>query len=149
MASYYELQTLGDGGWRIESIYTDRDFAIADAERLHAGAPTLGVRVVEIGRETASRQTARSQTVFEASPLVPVRGVDPVPVAPLSGRRRDEIERRNQEMRERRLFRQRIISRIRSEQRRLDEVLRMVTWRSAAIAAVAIIIVTVFARLLG
>jgi hypothetical protein len=148
MASSYELQTLADGIWRIESIYADRAAAIADAQRLHGRAPTLSVRVVDNGEKSSPNLRAQARTVFEASPFVPVSGPNQGQVAPLSGRRRDEIERHNEEMRERRLFRQRILSGIRDQQKRWDEALRMLTWRAAAMAALAGAIVAVFALLL-
>jgi hypothetical protein len=149
MAATYELQSKGDAGWRLESVYTTLDPAIADARRLHEGAPALGVRVVERGGESSAGKLSLPRTVFEASPLAPSRYLEAAPAAPLSGRRRDEIERHNEEARERRLLRHRIVSRVREEHKRLDRTLRMLTWRSAAIAAIAIAVLTVAAKLLG
>ena len=144
MASVFELQSLRDGAWQIESVYADGDAAVADAERLHARAPSLNVRVVESGGEAAA---ARLHAEFAAS--APVKMPESAPVAPLSGRRRDEIERHNEETRARRLFRQHILSRIREEHKRWNETLRMLTWRSALVAALGVIVVTLFAYLLG
>ena len=137
MASSYELQTLVDGIWRIESIYADRAAAVANAQQLHARAPTLSVRVVDNGETSSPDLRARVRTVFEAEPYAPVSGPNQAQVAPLSGRRRAEIERHNEEMRERRLFRQRVVAGIQGQQKRMDEAMKMLTWRAAALAALA------------
>jgi ElaB/YqjD/DUF883 family membrane-anchored ribosome-binding protein len=141
MANSFELQTLADGIWRIESIYGDRAAAIADAQRLHARAPTLSVRVVDNGETSSPDLRARVRTVFEAAPFVPVGVPNQAAAAPLSGRRRDEIERHNEEMRQRRLFRQRIVAKVQTQQKRLDDAVKMLTWRAAALAALAGLIV--------
>ena len=144
MASVYVLQSQREGAWQIESVYADRAAAIADAEQLHARAPSLNVRVVEGGGNAA---VARVHAEFSAT--VSAKGANWASVAPLSGRRRDEIERHNEETRARRLFRQYILSRIREEHKRWDETLRMLTWRSALVAALGVLVVPLFAHFLG
>lgn len=145
MAATFELQSKGDGGWRVESYYGASAPAVADARRLHAGAPTLAVRVVERGRGRLSLP----RTVFEAAAIAPAKDAKGAMVAPLSGRTHEEIERRNEEMRERRILRHRIGARLHEEHKRLDRTLRMLTWRSAAIAAAAAALSAVAAKLLG
>lgn len=62
----YELQTYLGGVWKIDSVYDDRQIAVYEAQRIHAGGRFSAVRVVaEIYDENAGRMV--SKTVFRAA----------------------------------------------------------------------------------
>lgn len=62
----YELHTYLGGVWKINSIYDDRQIAIYEAQRLHAGGRFSAIRVVqEKFDENAGRMI--SKTVFRAA----------------------------------------------------------------------------------
>lgn len=62
----YELQTYLGGAWKIDSIYDDRQIAIYEAQRLHAGGRFSAVRVIE-ERFDENHGRITSKTVFRAA----------------------------------------------------------------------------------
>ena len=62
----YELQTFLGGVWKIDSVYDDREIAVYEAQRLHAGNRFSAVRVVEEKFSPDAGKTV-SKTVFRAA----------------------------------------------------------------------------------
>lgn len=62
----FELHTYTGGVWKIDSVYDDRQIAVYEAQRLHAGGRYSAVRVVEERFDEASGKIT-SKTVFRAS----------------------------------------------------------------------------------
>jgi hypothetical protein len=66
----FELHTYTGGVWKIDSVYDDRQIAVYEAQRLHAGGRYSAVRVVEERFDGESGKIT-SKTVFRASKTEP------------------------------------------------------------------------------
>jgi hypothetical protein len=62
----FELHTYTGGVWKIDSVYDDRQIAVYEAQRVHAGGRYSAIRVVE-ERFDADSGKITSKTVFRAS----------------------------------------------------------------------------------
>lgn len=57
----YEIHTIRDGIWRVDSVFDDRELAIFEAKRVEEGSRYAGVKVVEeIYDEVSNLTTTRT-----------------------------------------------------------------------------------------
>ena len=84
----YELHTLKDGKWKIDSVFDDQETALQEARRAQTANRYTTIRVIEEDYDQMSNQTA-TRTIFRAdggnSPDSKVAAQRPAPKAASGG----------------------------------------------------------------
>jgi hypothetical protein len=141
--SVFEVQVLVEGAWRIRSVKDDEDSAISEARRL-SNVQMREVRVVE-DQFDENRKRVRTRTVFalahQGGPAAPApaRRTLAARVMRLTGRSAAEIERHNEEMRERRLERSRRLKALLDVENEWSGWLLKLTFQACAFGAVVVL----------
>jgi hypothetical protein len=138
----YEVQVLIDGDWQIQSVTDDESSAISEATRLSAGQ-SRQARVVEEQFDENLKPT-RTRTVFALAHQGGPTAAAPPPtlattVMRLTGRTKAEIERHNEEMREKRLERRRKLKALLDIQSEWSRWFLKVIWQACAFGAVVVV----------
>lgn len=68
MMVVYELHTLRDRAWKIDSVFDDRDLAVLEARRIERSKHYSGVRVLEETVDQATNRTV-SRTIYRSSKI--------------------------------------------------------------------------------
>jgi hypothetical protein len=80
----FEIQTMRDGRWGIDSVFNDRELALFEARRVVEGKRYAGVRVIEEVYDEASGLTT-TRTIFRGNKNVAQREDKRPPPAKRSG----------------------------------------------------------------
>ena len=83
----YEIHTFREGGWKIDSMFDDKDLAVYEAQRMEKGGRFSAVRVVqetydEETQKTATRTVYRTTKVDRMNMEVEQKRSKPLAVAP-------------------------------------------------------------------
>lgn len=76
MMVVYEIHTLHDGGWKIDSVFDDKDLAVYEASRLERSPRHPTVRVIEETFDAATDKKS-TRTIYRT-----VRSEPPAPAKP-------------------------------------------------------------------
>ncbi len=75
MMVVYEIHTIRDGAWKIDSIFDDRDLAVLEAHRVERTFRYAGVRVIEETYDEATDRTV-TRTIYRSNRINQPKAAD-------------------------------------------------------------------------